>query len=159
MNIRQKQRVLWLIAGSLITASIATVAFTLLVSPEINGNGAQSRRHSPNSLDHNGQNIPPLSAFASIWNKDLRRPVYDPPPQAKAVVKRPTLQAELKGTATEDIANSCAFFSVQGQTIMASVGDKIGKSPNVAEILKIEADKVVVRYYGEKLILKLKKQK
>ena len=93
--------------------------------------------------------LPLLNAFASAYQRDLRRPLFDPeivptPPQ-----KRPPLSLTLLGTAVEDGHAQGVFRDKSGRTRLATVGESL----EGAEILSIDDGSALVKFLGETIRL------
>jgi hypothetical protein len=94
-----------------------------------------------------------LDEFAQLWNRPLRRALYDPPPPKPEVKQLPPLQIELAGTIIEP-ANSMAIIrSQQGRTEYKRVGDTVGPPDGLGKIVEIGANEVVVERGQERITL------
>ena len=92
---------------------------------------------------------------ASVWNKRLRRPLYDPPPPKPVKRTPPPLRVALMGTIVEP-GNSMAIVSTRGGAVeYKRVGDSVGPEANPAELVEILGDAIVVRRDDETLTLRV----
>lgn len=154
MTIRQTRMFLWGAAGLLLAGSVvaASLAKMLPLDSDAAANGEHPTRQPVQQAGDAA--VGPLSDFQPVWGLRLRQPLFDLPPAAAVVVKKPPLPVRLTGTATEDPKNSCGFFLVQGKLVMAAVGETIKIGDNSVVILKIAPGAAVVRWCGEESTLK-----
>jgi hypothetical protein len=102
---------------------------------------------------------PPIAAFAKVWDGPLGRPLS--PPRATPVVPsaRPVTAAavppavKLIGTVVEDGYSMAIFAQPDGKVEWKRVGEASGG----AEVLRIEADRVMVRHNGEPVVLRVER--
>lgn len=82
---------------------------------------------------------------ASLWERALRRPLYDPPPPPPPkVVKRtlPPLRSKLMGTIIEPGACKAMIKGASGTVQMLSEGDKLSPPDGDAVVVGIDSDSV-----------------
>jgi len=93
--------------------------------------------------------------FATMWDRPLRRPLYDPPPPKPQVHELPPLHVELVGTIIED-ANSMALVRTEkGNVEYKRAGDTVGLADNSGKIIEIIADAIIVERASERLTFKV----
>lgn len=74
-----------------------------------------------------------LAELAVIWQRDLRQPVIDAPPQKpKPQAPEPKLAIELLGTAVEADAQYGIFRLADNSTVVKPVGQRVGEFEIVA---------------------------
>lgn len=154
MNIRTKRKLLWSTAGLLVLACISTLTWAFLPPhcPDENGKRARvARKRSARNSES-----PTLATFKPLWNLKLQRQIYDPPPAQIVKRQAPPLAAKLTGAAVDpdDKSQSLAFFNVRGKTVMSGIGEKVGIAPNMATILEISENYVMVKYDNKTIKLK-----
>ena len=98
----------------------------------------------------------PLADYAVIYRRDLLRPLYDPKPVVKVVVKPkpPKLPVTLVGTVLEPGFSYGMFRTRDGKTKFVRVGQQIGG----AEVLSIADDRVTMKYQGRQVVLAVQKK-
>ena len=93
--------------------------------------------------------------FAQLWDRALRRPLYDQPPPKPEVRQLPPLRVEVLGTVLED-ANSMAFVrGEKGNMETKRIGDTVGPAESPGKLVQITADAVVVEREQERITLKI----
>lgn len=98
---------------------------------------------------------PSRDDFAPLWDRPLRRALYDPPPPKPVVQQLPPLRVELLGTILEE-ANSMAIVrSEQGRVEYKRRGDSVGPADSPAELVEIQADAIVLVREDERVTLKV----
>ncbi len=145
---------LWGSASALLAFAVAIMAWALFapydqqsVLREAGQVGAASRPTASSRL--------PLSSFAAVWELDLRRPLVDKPVMARvspATAPAP-LDLQLAGTIIEQGRSLAVFAGRDGKVELKAVGEVF----RGREVLRIEQDRVNVRYNGEQVTLTLKK--
>jgi len=99
----------------------------------------------------------PLGYYAVIWQKDLRRPLYDPPPVA-VIRKKPAkskLRIKLVGTVIEPGFSYAIVKTDSGQTRLVAVG----QSAEGAEVVSVRDGTATIRFAGEVRQLTVEKDK
>ena len=96
----------------------------------------------------------PLSAFSTVWDIDLRRPLVDSPPPAPQTIEPaapPSAppQFHLAGTIVESGHSVALFQQAGGKTEFKQVGQQIGG----ATIVSIRDDSVTVQWDGRELVV------
>jgi len=155
MNVRRAKTLLWLtnVALGTVAASILTCAILWPV-----GTASEGEHEPPQqSIDVEGTDDPthPLSYYSVIWQRDLRGPLWDPPPRPVAQRPKPTLAVTLTGTIVEPGFTYATFTLNDGSTVLRRVGQEVAG----AEIKTIVDGEVRVLFAGEYLTLELKRKK
>ena len=163
MNLKAKKKLLYILSAILLIASASAFALALLLpTPSVESTNHMDANNDdrPNAVNkqHHAESLT-LDSFKPIWDINLQREIFDPPPPQKVERQSPPLAAELTGTAVDpdDASKSLAFFTVQGQTVICGAGEKIGLAPNLAEVLKIGQEDVKLKYDNKEITLKIPK--
>lgn len=83
---------------------------------------------------------------------DLRRPLYDVPPPAPAPPPLPPpLLVKLMGTVIDGDRSRAIIQGADGKSEFKRVGERCGD----AEVLRIEANRIVIRHLGNEVTLKV----
>ena len=175
MNAYRMRKWLWLAAGVLAAASPVVVVVALVDAPDanprlpagaINGTlpsatGSDSPPREPGvefpSEDHA---LPPLDHYAVIWQRELRAPLFDPPPQVVAAAPKPRLTVRLLGTVVEpggppgeSGASYAMLATASGGVLLRKVGDTVDQ----VEIVGIGDGEVAILFAGERQTLTVEK--
>ena len=115
MKTRQARIVLWCVCGLLAAASLVVLAAACLwpYGPTITPN-EQPHQVDDTVINSHGM-MATLSTFKSVWNLDLRRPLYDRPVQATKPLpaqKAHALPVRLAGTVIEPGRSVAMFITV-----------------------------------------------
>ena len=156
MTLRQRKRMLWTINVALATAIVVTVAAAALLplaaAPQDAGPNDPAKGEAKVQAPRTG----PLEAYAGIYRRDLRKPLYDvkavpaiTPPKPK-----PKMTVALVGTALEPGFTYGMFRTKSGQTKLVRVGETV----EGVEVLQIAQESATVRFAGEVLELKVPKR-
>jgi len=144
---RRRQLLIWAIA----VMALANLAILIAaVAVPLDAGGATNRPNTKASAaSAPAQNREPLTAYAAIYQRDLRAPLVEvkaPPPTKPPA---PKLTITLVGTAI-DPDYTCAFFRLaNGQTQTVFVGQMIEQ----AQVVKISEGSVVVHYADQDMTL------
>ena len=167
MNVRTQRRLYWLTAAAL---GVTTAALWSTTRLEAGGDGEGWYRGDPK--DSNRSVIKPdvaevetePTAFGSfglsagpgdlrvsgVWDKPLRRPLYDPPPPPPPQIPPPPpLRLKLLGTIVESGRSEAIVSVATGQIEMARVGTTLDD----ATIRSIEDGRITVDYHDQTLTL------
>lgn len=138
-----------------LAATVATVVWgirPMSAPPEKSTSGDSV---STTSANVNEKRAPARGDFAKLWDRRLRRPLYDPPPPKPEVKQLPPLRVELLGTILEE-ANSMALVrSDKGSVEYKRVGDSVGPAEGAAKLVEIAADAIIVERAQERVTLKV----
>jgi len=154
MNLYRARKILWAAAAPLAAAVVLGGLLTALGPLGLEGGrggddaiDAAASASQPAGDDGSSRS---LAHYRLIWERDLRRPLFDPPPTVAQTPPKPKLALTLLGTALEADAGYAMVKTADGKTRFCQVGDKVAE----AEILAIGLDAVQVRFAGEILTLK-----
>jgi hypothetical protein len=119
---------------------------------------ASSRRqlNDTHSSITSGRPEPTREDFAKLWQRPLRRPLYDPPPPKPVVRALPPLQVEVLGTIIEGQNSMAMVRSERGNVEYKRVGDTLGPTDSPASVLEIGSDAIVVERGEERVTLRVK---
>jgi hypothetical protein len=90
--------------------------------------------------------------FAAVWDRPLRKPLFDPPPPAPKVVEKrvlPPIRARLLATMIERDNSTAVLQLASGEVVFRKVGDVLGTAEPDARIAQIEAGAICVRRTGD----------
>ena len=91
------------------------------------------------------------------WRRQLRQPLYDPPPRPKVVVKKKPrpITVKLTGTVLEP-KNSQAFLRLaNGSVALKKVGDQVTDDPRDGQITQITASEIVIKREDDEVRLRV----
>jgi hypothetical protein len=109
--------------------------------------------------------LPTLKQFEPFWKRQMRRPLFDPPPNtpvaSSATVQKPpsSLGVRLLGTVTEPGRSVAMLMTTRGTIEIKAVGERLGDMPDGAEVVSVNTDRAVLRYHGETISLELESEK
>jgi len=166
MTLRNRKRLLVLATLLLLAATAGVWQWGLQEPPQPDLAPARLRVRSGRSsgaAKTGATQQPPLSQadFASVWERPLRRPLYDPPPPKPKPVEKPQpepIRATLVATMTnaDNAALSHALIRLSnGQQVFLKVGQSLGPENKNVEIVEIQDGLVRVRRGKEELELKV----
>lgn len=167
VNTRRISITLWWIAGLLACSAVAVIVVGLTAPIEFSDAGAQAPPASPatTGIDANApgpgvrQASPPLSAFATVWDADLRRPLFDPPPVTVAKPPSPPppppLTIRLVGTVVEPDRALGLFVTAGGKVEMKGAGQVV----DGAKIISVNERGAIVLHHGRQVALTLEAEK
>ena len=154
MNAYRVKTVLWL-ASIALAALVVLAAVRLALWPvRIGATNPQAAPSRDVEASGAGNEAHPLEHYAVTWQRDLRRPLYDPPPIVAPKRARPELKIRLTGTVVEPGFTYALFATGDGKTVLARVGQKV----EGAEVKSISDASVTVLFAGEMLKLKVQKK-
>lgn len=151
MRVRDQKRLLWMLNLAL-GLGVALSAYALGVRPlsvrePLPAQGTlaphQTSRQKP---------LQPLTAYAVISSRNLRKPLFDLEPAVEAASK-PKLNLTLTGTVIDPGLICALLRDGSGQTKLVSVGESIGG----AQLMAVTEDSATLQYGGELVTLKLQK--
>ena len=154
---RQLRLLLWT-ASAALAAAVVCVGLLACLQPLDSLEQAGTRRtDGPASANRSGAANRPLESYSALWERDLRRPLFDPAPVEPVKIEppKPILNLRLVGTAI-DAQDRCGFFEVPGKGIqLARPGEKVGE----ALVKEIAENTAVVEFNGGQLTLKIEAEK
>lgn len=164
MNVRQRKRLIWVLAAGLVACSTGllawgvavpvrvvptapAVAVSALADSDTQTDSARARRSAPSR--------PSLDALQQLAGSNLREPLYDPPPpSAKPTNKReppepaPRLTLRLVGT-IQEAGHSMAMFQKSDGTIkLCAEGDHVKDGKNAVKVTRVAFRTVTVEHGG-----------
>ncbi len=133
-------------------------------SPAPTGNGLpHTTRLSPKAVPINPTS--PASRpnnLAALWDRPLRRPLFDPPPPSPKVAEKkmlPPIRAHLLATMIEPPDSTAVLRLGSGEVVFRKVGQPLGTDEPNVKIARIEAGSVSVSRDGDETRLLVDGQK
>jgi hypothetical protein len=138
---------LFLVNAALGAALVAIAAAAFFPPGDIRGEAGRQRRRAA-QVSGGEERLGPLESYAGVWQRPLRKPLFDPPPP-KAEVKPPPPAPppptfHLIATAIEPGAGFAIFRTAGGELRTVSVGESI----EGAELIGITENSATVRIGG-----------
>ena len=99
-----------------------------------------------------------LEGLATVWNRLLQAPLFDPPPKEVVAENKPApppFRASLIGTLIGTDEATAMFTLPDGAIRFCSVGEKVGAPPVDAEVLTIVRTEVKLRYHDQEITLQV----
>jgi len=163
MPIRRLRTLLWALSITLSLASLSAVSWAVWWPYHASLPQSTPATREKSASDDPGLSFgrPTLSQFEGLWDKRLRRPLYDPPPPTPKVAevkKLPPLQIKLLGTIIEPGKSQAMLATPRGTVELKRVGDTIDSEQPPAELVTIERDRVVLKRQGDLITLEIKTQ-
>jgi hypothetical protein len=100
------------------------------------------------------RSLRPIQDFAVIYQKDVRKPLFDAKPVAAEAPPPPKLSARLTGTVVEPGYTYAIFRTSAGETKLV----RIGQSIEGAEVTAINEASATVKYAGQELTLPVERK-
>ncbi len=155
---RTRKRLLWL-ASLLLVAGLAATVWTTFRLPLASLKAGPDGGDRPSAAGSAAIAArPPLAHFAIIYERSLRKPLFDAPPPTPLAAPpppAPKLTVTLTGTVIEP-GNTYALFKDQGESVkLVGVGETIAG----AEVLQITEGSATVRFNGQEMTLTVAKPK
>ena len=162
---RAIRRLLRAIALLAVIASVVVLFFALrpLVKPQSTvGNPSDTSPSVESSVpDNAATKTRDLSEFATVWNRRLSAPLYDPPPRPvapKPIVetpkpvrpkpKKPRSQLRVMGTMVEPDRSLAILSDSDGEIHVCAVGESLETPEGEVSIESIDVDRVTVSENG-----------
>ncbi len=160
MNVRQRKRLIALAAAlvGLAAAGVLVAGFLVPVTvpvhevapasdgpdvaPNPNGDQAPARDGSLPAL-------PALPTLQRLCGRNLRRPLYDPPPVARAAAPKPAMTVQFIGTVIEPGQSVAMFRKSDGSIAWCAPGESVEDAGSEVRVTSVEYDKVTVQFAGE----------
>jgi hypothetical protein len=168
MNVRQWKRLMS--AGAILTGMAAGATLLLGVLLPVRVPPEEPRARRPASADEQPALVtaedvagdhPSLPALRRVCSLDLRRPLYDAPPEKTPDVQPPAakvpLAIRLLGTVQEPGHSMAMVQTSDGMIEVYAEGDRIDDAGSVFMIMKIEAEQVTIDHGGRSHTLTLPK--
>lgn len=153
MSILARKRFLLAVNIVLAAAIVACVCLCLLLQP-----GAEDVKPLPkdeviSAGNETGGRVGPHDLYAVIYERDIRKPLFDLKPIEPVNVEppKPELAVRLIGTAVEPGFTYGLFRTESGESKLVSVGQKIGG----AEVTTVGEGTATVKFHGELITLKV----
>jgi hypothetical protein len=142
----------------LLAASLAAMACMLVITP-IDAPAEPQRAEPGNeSIADISDHAPrPLSAYAEIHKRLLRKPLFDPKPAAiaarakKAPPPKPKLTLSLTGTVLEPGFTYAMLKGVSGQVKFVAIGQTLDN----ATVTAITANSATLKFHGDLITLQV----
>ena len=143
------------VAGGLLLGAVALSVAVLMPLDFQTANSLPRMTASRGSIPLSSR-VPPLEAYATLWELDLQRPLIDSPVIVEPAVADPSSASTLPGlrligTAIEP-GHSVAFFETESGAIEIK---RIGNRINGVELSAIDTDHVQVSWRGQSVALKV----
>ena len=144
MRQRSRKRLLW--AVNAVLAAAVSLAAAVMIWP-LDEAAPSASWEEPAAITRTaGTQIEPMSKYAAIHRRDLRKPLFDVVPTTSAKTRTlPPLKVRLTGTAVEEGFSLAMFHTASGELKMVGVGESI----EGAEVISI-TDRSVTLRYGER---------
>jgi hypothetical protein len=152
---RERKRLLWAANVAMAAAVVAVVAGAWWPLDLGAPRGAAPAR-TPKALPTLTPSLKDPEEYAVIYQRDLRRPLFDAPPvvATTAPAPPPPMPVRLTGTVVEPGFSFAMFRSGTGESRMASAGEVI----DGVEVVSIGDANVTVRFAGQVITLKVEKE-
>jgi len=154
---RHTQRRLLLLANAaLVVAIAASLGAAAYLPLSAVGEMPRTDAASPVAEGPSAPRLAPLDTYRVIYQRDLNRPLFDPPPApvVRAAPPAPQLTLRLIGTVVEPGFTYGVFRTSGGQEKLVTPGETI----DGAEVMAIGDGTATVRSHGRVLELKVEKQ-
>lgn len=153
MSSRARKRLLLAANAILAIAIVACVCLCVLLPPRV-----KNAKFSPKDKTLSAGNkamgrVGPLELYAVIYERDIRKPLFDPKPirTVKVEPPKPKLTIRLIGTAVEPGFTYGLFRTKSGESKLVSIGQTIGG----AEVTAVGEGTATVKFHGELITLKV----
>ena len=145
MKLQTRKRLLnALSAGCLAAGAVAVVAALTAPVPTTDDFSLATTAQAPGPSAAAAESV---DVTLPSWERPLRRPLYDPPPAPKKIVKKKPrpITVKLMGTILEP-ENSQAFVKLSnGSVELRRVGDQVTDDPRDGQVAQITASEIVIR--------------
>jgi len=156
MNTQQIKTTLWFTCGALLFASAVTIVWGLCSPYGVVDTHAPPSTRMGDFAEGPRTHRPVLATFGSVWNLNLRRPLYDQPARvaAKPTPKTPALPARLVGTVIEPGRSVAMFITKAGKIELLGIGETVGNM----EVLAITHESATVRHASRTIELTVEQE-
>lgn len=151
MTIRAQKRALLAVAAALFVAAGGVLLWGFSPSswPKIESSSTPVRHARLVSASNSAATtVPALASFEAIWDRPLRRPLYDPPPPVPPPVEKkplPPLKAKLLATIIEPEGSQAMLELPNGAVVFRRVGEIVGPENPESQLTDIQAGLVIVK--------------
>jgi hypothetical protein len=157
MTLRKRRRIL-IMVNLLLSVVLVGIGSALVLIPVDEPSGRQVSGKKAVGLSKIMPPVnEPLSAYAAICQRELRKPLFDSKPSAVSTAKapppKPQLTVTLTGTVIEPGFTYAMLRGKSGQVKFVSVGQAIDD----AEVTEITPNSVTVKFHGDSITLKVNK--
>lgn len=153
MTPRRRKRLL-VLANLLLAAALLAVVWAVVLGPLEVPEAVATGDHQAGDATvpaPAGGAVGPLSDYACIYGKDLRKRLFDVADKGRPV---PKLHVVLTGAVVEPGSTYGVFRDGAGRTRLLSVGESV----DGAKIVTITADSATLEYHGREIILAKKRR-
>lgn len=167
MSVRRNRLLLRAASVAMVLASLLTAAWAVrppaMPTPDVPRAASRARSQQPAIAS------PPVTDFAKLWQRPLRRPLYDPPPapppaprrrdneerRSRRQQRQMALDVQLIGTMLEGDNGATAVFlsKSSGEIDLKQVGDTLRLGPDELRIERIESRRVTLTDGGRSTTL------
>ena len=151
------KRLLWTLNGLLLAGVLACATVAILVPVDVSGRRGGSGVGGSVELGMEEAPVEPLSSFAVIYERPLRKPLYDPAPVVEAAPPpkpKPKPTFTLIGTVVEPGFTYGMFRTNKGETKLVEIGESIGG----AEVTAVTEAGATVLMDGESIEMTVKEK-
>ena len=145
MKLHTRKRLLNTLSVGCLAAGVVAIA-AALTAPALTLDDSASVSNSQSQSQTAAAGTASVDVKLPSWNRLLRRPLYDPPPVPKKVVKKKPrpITVRLMGTILE-AENSQAFVKMaNGSVELRRVGDQVTSDPRDGQVAQIMASEIVI---------------
>ena len=155
MDVRGREKLIWLAAAIVTLGSVALVACALAFPPEVTPGAPGSRlgpaRTNPGRADALSEGTPDnhrasLDTLARLCATDLRRPLYDPPPPPPPPPPTQAMTVQLVGTISEPGHEMAIFRKSDGTIALCGPGESVADVGGAVMVTNVTQEKVTVTY-------------
>jgi len=156
VNALARRRRLLILVNLLLLAALAAAGYGLIMTPI----DAPAEQHAadvkPESIADIGDHAArPLTAYADIHKRLLRKPLFDPKPttvaRRKAAARKPRLTLTLTGTVIEPGFTYAMLRGAAGQVKFVAIGQSLDN----ATVTAITANSATVKFHGDSITLQV----
>jgi hypothetical protein len=149
MTWRNQRLLLFSAAAALVAAALFLLAWALFL-PLDRGDERDAARKKTQPDMATTRKMEPLGAYAVIYQRDLRKPLFDSEAAKVDTPSPPPLTVTLKGTVVEDGFSYAILRGKGGDEKLLRVGDSL----EGAEVIAIAEGEATVRFHDQNITLK-----
>ena len=154
LTYRKQRQLLW-VGNLILGASVLLAVYWLAIRPVPVQAPSPGKSQNVPGVSAGAANSKPLTAYSSVWQRDLRKPLFDEATTTAAVSAPKTrLNVTLMGTVVDPGYSYALLRSGSGQTKLVEIGQVI----DGAELTEVNADTVTMKFGGETVTLQIQKQ-